>query len=56
MAFLTLAVSDGEVIRQFLKVAFQMISVGVTRIRHGGLGERVDAVRRQFSSGFHKVS
>ena len=36
-------------IRQFLKVAFQMICAGATRTRHGGSEESVDAVRRQFS-------
>ena len=53
--FLTWAFSDREM-RQFLKVAFQMICAGVTRIRHRGLEERVRAVWHQFSSGFHTVS
>ena len=35
-------------IRRLLKVAFQIICAGVTRIRHGGSEESVDAVQRQF--------
>ena len=48
MAFIWWAVSDREVIRQFLKVAFQPIFAGAIRIRHGGSGEEVDAVRQPF--------
>ena len=47
--FLPWALGDRDVIRQFLKVAFQMIFAGTNRIRHGGSEESVDAVRRQFS-------
>ena len=49
MAFIRWAISDREVIRQFLKVAFQIICVRANRIRHVVSEESVDAVRRQFS-------
>ena len=51
MAFIRWAVSDREVIKRFLKVAFQLIFAGAIRIRHGGSEERVDAVWHQFSKG-----
>ena len=47
-AFITPAFSDREA-GQFLELAFQMNIAGVIRIRHGGLQERIDAVRRQSS-------
>jgi len=42
-------VSDRDLIRQFLQLAFQMILAGVIRIRHDGSEESIDAVRRQSS-------
>ena len=42
-------VSDRDLIRQFLQLAFQMILAGVIRIRHGGSEESIGAVRRQSS-------
>ena len=41
------AVSDRELIGQFLELAFQMIFAWVIGIRHGGSEERIDAVWRQ---------
>ena len=43
------AVSDRELIRQVLELAFQTIFTRAIWIRHGGSEESVDAVRRQFS-------
>ena len=42
--FITRAVSDRDLIGQFLELAFQIIFAG-----HGGSKESIDAVRRQSS-------
>ena len=48
--FITWVVSACDLIRQFLKLAFQRVFVGVSGIRHGGSEESIDAVRRQWVS------
>jgi len=48
-AFITWAVSDRDLVGQFLELAFQMIFAGVIGIRHGGSEESINAVRRQSS-------
>jgi hypothetical protein len=52
--FITWVVSNREVIRQFLELAFQMTFMGPIGIRHGGSKESVDAVQRAYQAYPHR--
>ena len=54
-AFIPWAVSDHDLVGQFLELAFQMIFEEVIRIRHGGSEESIDAVRRQSSKWVKRI-